>query len=165
MHPAGEEMKRSAVATLRRMCPADAVPAQSILKESPEASIWSTESLLESIAAGFSRVAEPREGVPGLLAGFVIGRPVADEFEILNLAVAKAFRRRGIATQLVSATLNEAAVAHARQVFLEVRASNQGAIALYMRLGFRVCGRRPNYYRDPLEDALLLVWHNAEKIS
>ena len=49
----------------------------------------------------------------------------------------------------------------AQQAYLEVRASNHAAIALYTRLGFRVCGRRPNYYRDPEEDAVLvLVLHN-----
>jgi ribosomal-protein-alanine N-acetyltransferase len=44
-----------------------------------------------------------------------------------------------------------------------VRASNAGGIAFYARMGFRECGRRPNYYRDPMEDAVLLVSHREEK--
>jgi ribosomal-protein-alanine N-acetyltransferase len=93
----------------------------------------------------------------GSFAGILIGRVAADEFEVLNLAVAKARRRRGVATQLVEVALEDARIAGARQTYLEVRASNKGGIALYERLGFRVCGRRPNYYRDPIEDAILLV--------
>ena len=95
----------------------------------------------------------------------MIGRLVADQFEILNLAVERDSRRRGIATQLVQAMLEDARGTTARQAFLEVRASNEGAIALYARLGFRVWGRRIKYYRNPREDALLLVWHNGEKKS
>ena len=145
---------------------AEDVPrAHAILKESPEASIWSTGSLLESIATGFGWVAEGDGPAAGLVIGFVIGRLVADQFEILNLAVERASRRRGIATQLVRAMLEDAQGAAARQVFLEVRTSNEGAIALYARLGFRVWGRRVKYYRDPVEDALMLVWHNSGEES
>lgn len=162
MHPPGEEIKRSAVTTVRRMSAADVLCVHAILKESPEASIWSTESLLETIAPGFAWVAEGGAGIAGSAIGFVVGQLVADEFEILNLAVGKAFRRLGIATQLVSVALNDARAASVRQTFLEVRASNGGAVALYTGLGFRVCGRRAKYYRDPVEDALLLVLHKDE---
>ena len=144
--------------TVRRMSASDASAALAILKESPEASIWSRESLLESVSQGIAWAAE----LDGRVAGFLIGRVAADEFEILNLAVAKACRRRGIATQLVSAALEYAQTAGARQTYLEVRASNEGGIAFYTRMGFRECGRRPNYYRDPVDDAVLLVLHMSE---
>lgn len=164
MHPpdAGEEIKRTAVTTVRRMCATDVSRVHAILKESPEASMWSRESLLETIALGFAWVAEREAGIAGSAIGFVVGRLVADELEILNLAVGKAFRRQGIATQLVGVALSDARAARVRQTFLEVRASNGGAIALYARLGFRVCGRRAKYYREPVEDALLLVLHKDE---
>lgn len=165
MHSPGEEIDRPSAARVRRMSAAHVPQAHAILKESPEASIWSTESLLESIGTGFGWVAERDGSAAGLVIGFVIGRLVADQFEILNLAVERASRRRGIATQLVKAMLEDAWGAAARQAFLEVRASNEGAIALYARLGFRVWGRRVKYYRNPVEDALLLVSHNGEKKS
>jgi ribosomal-protein-alanine N-acetyltransferase len=144
--------------TVRRMSASDASAAHSILKESPEASTWSTESLLESVSQGIAWAAE----LDGRIAGILIGRVAADEFEILNLAVGKAGRRRGIATQLVSFALEYARRAGARRTYLEVRASNEGGIAFYTRMGFRDCGRRANYYRDPLEDAVLLVLHKEE---
>jgi ribosomal-protein-alanine N-acetyltransferase len=143
---------------VRRMSVSDASAAHSILKESPEASTWSKESLLESVSQGIAWAAELEGGVAGIL----IGRAAADEFEILNLAVVKACRRRGIATQLASFALEYARRAGARRTYLEVRASNEGGIAFYKRMGFHDCGRRPNYYREPIEDAVLLVLHKEE---
>jgi len=154
----GEKIGKSPAVTIRRMSASDASAAHSILKESPEASIWSRESLLESVSQGIAWAAE----LDGRVAGILIGRVAADEFEILNLAVRKACRRRGIATQLVNSAVEYARAAGARRTYLEVRASNPGGIAFYTHMGFRECGRRPNYYHDPMEDAVLLVSHREE---
>lgn len=151
-----EKIGSSPAVVVRRMSASDVLAALSILKESPEASMWSSESLQESVSQGFAWSAE----VGGQVAGILIGRVAADEFEILNLAVAKVARRRGVAKQLVIAALESARAGGARQVYLEVRASNEAAIALYLQMGFQVCGRRPNYYREPVEDAVLLVLYN-----
>ena len=156
----GERIGNSPAVTVRRMTASDASAAHLILKESPEASIWSRESLLESVSQGIAWAAE----LEGCVAGILIGRVAADEFEILNLAVGKACRRRGIATQLVSSALEYARTAGARRTYIEVRASNAGGIGFYARMAFRECGRRPNYYHDPIEDAVLLVSHTEEKI-
>jgi [ribosomal protein S18]-alanine N-acetyltransferase len=153
-----EKVGNPPAVTVRRMSASDAYAAHSMLKESPEASIWSAESLLELVSQGLAWAAEQDGGVAGIL----IGRVAADEFEILNLAVGKAFRRQGIATQLVSFALEYARRAGARRTYLEVRASNAGGIAFYKRMGFRDGGRRPNYYREPIEDAVLLVLHKEE---
>jgi len=142
--------------TTRHMSASDVSAVLFILEESPEASIWSRESLSESASWGTAWVAE----LGGSVAGILVGRVAADEFEVLNLAVAKSWRRRGIATRLLMAALENARTAGARQAYLDVRASNQGGIALYERLGFQVCGRRPGYYRNPTEDAIQLVLHN-----
>jgi N-acetylglutamate synthase-like GNAT family acetyltransferase len=75
------------------MLPSDSPAAASLLQESPEASKWSKESLEESTSQWIAWVAE----LDGQVVGFLIGRPAADEFEILNLAVGKKFRRKGIA--------------------------------------------------------------------
>ena len=117
--------------------------------------MWSRESLLESAAHCTAWAAE----LDGRVAGILIGQVAANELEILNLAVAKAHRRRGIATQLLTAALESARAAGARESYLEVRASNEAGIAFYSRMGFRVSGHRPNYYRDPVEDAVLLALH------
>jgi len=151
----GEKIGSSSAVIVRRMSASDVSAALSILKESPEASIWSRESLLESVSQGIAWAAE----LGGCFAGILIGRAVADEFEILNLAVGKACRRGGVATQLVSAALKYARSVGSRQSYLEVRESNEGGIAFYKRMGYRICGRRPNYYREPAEDAVLLVLH------
>jgi ribosomal-protein-alanine N-acetyltransferase len=143
------------------MTASDVSAAHSILKESPESSIWSRESLLDSASQGIAWVAE----LNGSLAGIVIGRVAADEFEILNLAVGKSRRRRGVGTRLVTAALDFARIAGAKQGFLEVRASNEIAMAFYARIGFRFCGRRRNYYRNPAEDAVLLILPKIEMKS
>lgn len=144
---------------VRPMTALDAPAARAILLQSPEASIWSEESLLQSTSGGIALVAE----LDGSFVGILVGRVAADEFEIQNLAVGKALRRRGIATQLVNKAVATARSAGAKQVYIEVRASNQAAIALYTRVGFRECGRRAAYYRDPIEDAVLLIFHNSEQ--
>ena len=141
--------------SIRRMSAEDIPAALAILKESPEASMWSGESLWKSALQGIAWTAEQ----DGRVAGFVIGRPAGDEFEILNIAVARECRRRRIATRLVAAAVDHARTAGAVQAYLEVRASNEAGIALYTRLGFRTLGCRPNYYRYPTEDAILLVSH------
>lgn len=81
---------------------------------------------------------------------------IFDELHINTLAVSPAQRRRGLATLLLTEIMAEARGEGARQATLEVRASNAAAIALYTRLGFTVSARRPGYYANPQEDALIL---------
>lgn len=104
-------------------------------------------SLLAAPAA-WSLVAEPEEdgGGPGL-AGFVIATTAADEAEVLTLAVAPRWRRRGVARALVESALAEAAARGGAVMFLEVGEDNRAARALYARLGFEAVARRAGYYR------------------
>jgi ribosomal-protein-alanine N-acetyltransferase len=88
--------------------------------------------------------------------GFIASRLIADELHINNVAVRRSYRRLGIARTLLETALNEAAGRKARTAFLEVRAGNAAAQALYARCGFELAGRRPFYYTQPLEDALLM---------
>jgi ribosomal-protein-alanine N-acetyltransferase len=98
---------------------------------------------------------------PGLdrraCAGFLAGWVVADEFQLHNLAVDEERRRCRIGSALLAAGLRAARGKGARQAVLEVRASNRAARALYEKHGFGCQGRRPGYYHDPPEDALVLV--------
>ncbi|RRI06321.1 ribosomal-protein-alanine N-acetyltransferase [Mesorhizobium tamadayense] len=80
--------------------------------------------------------------------GFVLARLAAGEGEILTVAVARAHRRQGLGWQLMDAVLRELHAQRAEALFLEVDETNQPAIALYRRLGFRQVGQRPNYYRS-----------------
>jgi [ribosomal protein S18]-alanine N-acetyltransferase len=159
MRPPGEKLRTTIGVRVRPMTSGDVTAAHAVLKECPEASIWSKENLLASASGGIALVAE----LDGGFAGILIGRVAADELEIQNLAVGSAWRRRGAATQLVTDAVARALSAGAKQVYLEVRASNEAAIALYTQMGFRECGRRPGYYRDPLEDAVLFVFHNEQQ--
>jgi ribosomal-protein-alanine N-acetyltransferase len=90
------------------------------------------------------------------LRGFVIARCGPDDWEIENVVVAPEHRRLGIGSELVREVLRAAQDAGAAAVLLEVRESNAAARQLYERLGFATAGRRPGYYRVPVEDALLL---------
>jgi len=82
---------------------------------------------------------------------------VLNVYLILNLAVDPGVRRRGAGRRLLGAMLNWMASEGAREVFLEVRASNVAALALYERSGFRHLGIRKGYYAGPREDALTMV--------
>lgn len=90
------------------------------------------------------------------IAGFVVALCLGPEWEIENIAVDSAHRRRGCANLLLRELLGHASHQGAQRVLLEVRESNQVAQALYARSGFQVIGRRKGYYRDPEEDAVLL---------
>ena len=90
------------------------------------------------------------------IVGFVILRRAADECELLQIAVDKASRRCGIAETLMEAALRWARDAGAATVFLEVRKSNNAAIMLYEKHGFKKYGARKNYYADPIEDAVVM---------
>ena len=89
------------------------------------------------------------------LFGFLIARNVDHEWELENIAVANAVRRRGLATKLLQELLRRARTVNGESVFLEVRESNQLARALYEKLGFVQSGRRRAYYQGPAEDALI----------
>ena len=84
----------------------------------------------------------------------LVGRVVADEAEVLTLAVAPGARRAGAGMRLVQACLAKAASQGASAAFLEVAASNVAALALYRRAGFSQRGRRRGYYSAT--DALVL---------
>ena len=90
----------------------------------------------------------------GAAAAYLGVQRVPPQADVMNVAVSPALRRRGIARALFAEL--ERRLPEIDELFLEVRASNSGAIALYRTLGFAQVGRRPNYYLDPREDALIL---------
>ena len=90
------------------------------------------------------------------VAGYVGSQSVEGEADMMNVAVHPNYRRRGIAGELVTHLIAQLAENNVHSLALEVRASNLPAISLYEKLGFTQVGRRPNYYRNPKEDALIL---------
>lgn len=91
-------------------------------------------------------VTTDRAGCGRDLVGFIMSRRAADEAEILSVAVARASRKRGLATRLLALHLRKLAGMRVRRVFLEVDEANAAACRLYRRAGFREVGRRPGYY-------------------
>lgn len=93
--------------------------------------------------------------------GFLLGRVVAGEAELLTIAVEPDARRQGIGRRLVTQFISGALARGAEAIFLEVAESNRAARALYETCGFCQCGHRKAYYHDSLgqsEDALILAW-------
>ena len=92
----------------------------------------------------------------GDVVGYVGSQSVCGEADMMNIAVEEAFRRQGVGKQLVLELISQLRQREVHSLTLEVRASNNGAIDLYTCLGFMQVGRRPNYYSNPKEDALIL---------
>ena len=90
------------------------------------------------------------------VAGYVGSQSVMGEADMMNIAVSTQYRRMGIAQELVERLVKLLQEKDVYSLTLEVRASNEPAKALYSKLGFEQVGRRPNYYRNPKEDALIL---------
>jgi [ribosomal protein S18]-alanine N-acetyltransferase len=114
---------------------------------------WSTQDFRDCVTFALFLVAE---GEGERIVGYVVALDAADEGEILNLAVAPTGRRHGLGRALVEHVLEALRARGIRHVYLEVRESNAPARALYAGQGFREVGRRKQYYRRPVEDAIVL---------
>jgi ribosomal-protein-alanine N-acetyltransferase len=96
----------------------------------------------------------------GRLVGFAVGKAVGSEdaglAELESVVVDTAARRMGVGRALCTAVITWCRELPIEELELEVREGSDGAIALYRRLGFAEVGRRKKYYREPVEDALLM---------
>ena len=127
------------VAALEKLCFSDPWSENSVASElENELSLW-------LVAVEDRRV-----------VGYVGSQTVLDETDMMNVAVDPGFRRRGIGQMLIDHLVEALKARGSRCLTLEVRSSNDPAIALYEKLGFSPVGRRKNYYRNPKEDALIL---------
>ena len=149
----------SAGVWLRRMGEADlahVMAIAAILKNAPH---WPREVYLSALAPDsapprIALVAEDRANCA--LIGFTVASLLPPQAELESIAVSSAEQRRGIGRRLLFAMIEELKAAGVREVFLEVRASNQNALGFYRSLGFSESGRRSRYYADPEEDAVLM---------
>ena len=120
---------------------------------------WSAGNFADSLEAGYSCWLAVDVGnsspVPVAYAVLMV---VLDEAHLLNITVAKAYQHRGVGGALLGFLFERARQAGARQMFLEVRPTNEPAQALYRRTGFEFVGRRRGYYPGPegREDALVM---------
>ena len=103
-------------------------------------------------------VAEVDERVVAMLVGWLL----VDEPHIATIATHPDFRRQGIGARILAQAILDARAFGARLAFLEVRASNEVAQAMYRKFGFQTSGRRPKYYRDNGEDAILMTLQPLE---
>ena len=103
-------------------------------------------------------IARPRSAEQGShqVAAYIAARASAGELHINNVAVREAFRRSGIGHLLLTRVINEGKRLGATTAFLEVRSGNYAAQALYEKCGFKPIARRPRYYSEPLEDAVVM---------
>lgn len=136
------------------------------IEEMSDLSTWGWDAYHTELCSGHETimlVARVDSAVHGVeLSGFIVARLIAGELHVNNVAVRPEFRRCGIGSSLLKATLVRAKQACAQVAHLEVRAGNEAAQALYGLCGFRFTGRRKDYYRDPTEDALLMSLLLAE---
>jgi len=115
---------------------------------------WSERSIASELNNPLSFWLVAMEG--DCVAGYVGSQTVLGETDMMNIAVHPDFRRQGVAEALINALVTELRKLGSRSLTLEVRASNEPARKLYEKLGFVQVGRRPNYYRNPREDACIL---------
>ena len=118
---------------------------------------WSRNMLAEELDNAASAYLVALDAADGSVVGYAGLLVVADEGYITNVAVRPESRRAGVASALLDVFVNFARGSGLAFLTLEVRASNDGAIALYGSRGFRGVGRRPNYYEHPKEDAIIMT--------
>ncbi|HEL2279241.1 TPA: ribosomal protein S18-alanine N-acetyltransferase [Streptococcus suis] len=121
-----------------------------------ETSPWTLEQIASSMSSQDEEYYLAYEGQE--LVGFLAVQTVLDEMEILQIAVRADFQRLGIASQLMAAVMDWDG-----DIFLEVRESNSAAQALYTRQHFTKIGKRKDYYRNPVEDAVIMKRERDER--
>ena len=150
-----EQAKNVTVCLMQSCHVSDVAAIESLCFAEP----WSEKSLgllLSDGAVAFvARDGERAVAYGGMLC-------VAGEGQITNVATHPDYRRCGLARKVLAALLQYARENDLFEVSLEVRESNEAAIALYGAYGFSICGTRRNFYKQPTENALVMVWRREE---
>jgi ribosomal-protein-alanine N-acetyltransferase len=143
---------------IRKLCKEDLAAIISIQNKTPQASQW-TQADYANLAGdplGLILVAELDTMTPPKIVGFAAFHRVIDEAELRNMAVDPAHQRQGTGRELLAEGCRRLLEQGAKQIYVEVRASNMPAQRLYYSAGFGLCSRRRDYYNDPREDGLVL---------
>ena len=119
-------------------------------------SAWSEEHLKDELKqpTGFQFVV--RSKTTERILAVLFGRIVADEAEILKVSVTEFARNKGVGKQLLDFAVSYIGTRGVKNCYLELRASNEAARRLYEKRGFITVGTRRNYYKRPVEDAILM---------
>lgn len=147
--------------TIRKMLLQD-VPAVSQIDKLSFTMPWPEHSFHYEVAE--NRVARcfVAETEDHRIAAMIVSWIIVDEMHIATIATHPDFRRQGIGERILHDALIDGRDVGAHLAFLEVRASNEVAQAMYRKFGFRASGKRPRYYRDNNEDAILMTLEPLE---
>jgi ribosomal-protein-alanine N-acetyltransferase len=130
---------------------------------------WPTASFAAEIQHPWSwfKVIGPARKTGGLsrVDGFIICWVILSDMHLLNLAITPEYRRQGLASTMLTDALTNFARDGGGYVSLEVRPSNVAAQELYRSFGFKVVGRRKQYYRSDNEDAIIMALEVGEELQ
>lgn len=138
--------------SIRVMEPEDVGAVATVERQS--FSPWSPDMISCELEVGKGRQFVAQDS-SGCVIGWCCCRVFPPEAELLKIAVDQKLRKRGVGTVLLNHLFNELKNSLVSLLFLEVRAANQTALEFYWKNGFKSVGRRPGYYNDPLDDALV----------
>jgi ribosomal-protein-alanine N-acetyltransferase len=127
------------------------------LKDAPQWSRKAWEDAVDPQAARRRIAIVAEEPETGTVQGFAAASLAGLEAELESIGVAPEWQRRGLARRIFGMLADELRRAGVQEVFLEVRVSNRAAIGAYRAFGFEPSGRRPRYYAEPEEDAVLML--------
>jgi ribosomal-protein-alanine N-acetyltransferase len=140
---------------IRHATPADIHAMMRLVNHSATAAHWSRAQYDRVFGEDAPRRLALVIDEESVLQGFLVAHEIAHEWEIENIAIAGAARRRGLGTRLLGEFLDRARAEEGTSVFLEVRESNHAARLLYEKWSFAESGRRSGYYAQPPEDAIV----------
>ena len=139
---------------IRRAIPDDAIGIEEI-EELSFPDPWERKDIFSYICSDIGMCFSVIED--GKVIAYLIGRLIAPEGEIYRIATHPSYRRRGIGYRLLSYATKTERGRGLENLFLEVRSGNASAISLYTSFGFERIGTRKNYYKDPNDDAVLMM--------
>lgn len=147
-------MEKTAEKTIVRKLQSEDLPWLLTMDAAAFSEAWTKDAWMEELSGRFSHyIALEQNGVPVAYGGFWL---VVGEAQVMRLAVAPAYQGQGLGLFLVETLIKTARSLQAEEMTLEVRNGNVPARRTYQHLGFTVCGRRPQYYKDNGEDAILM---------
>jgi len=134
----------------------DDLPAAYVIEQRSHAFPWSEKTFASNQGERYFNL---RLDVDGNMAAFAVTQVILDEATLFNIAVDPAWQRRGLGRQLLEHLIRELEAKDVFTLWLEVRASNTAAIALYESLGFNEATIRRNYYptKEGREDAIIMA--------
>ncbi len=138
------------------------VPAVSLIDRMSFTLPWPEHSFQYEVAENRVSRCFVAETEDRRIAAMIVSWIIVDEMHIATIATHPDFRRQGIGERILREALLDGKDAGAHLAFLEVRAGNQAAQAMYRKFGFEVTGKRPRYYRDNGEDAILMTLQPLE---